>query len=369
LRTPPDFRNLIENALDVVYRQALYPERVTEYVGGAVEALTGRTAADFYADPYLPKRAVHPDDAAKLVGETAGEHIDPVVTVRWIHPDGRVVWAEHRRVAIVDATGRVIAIEGIARDVTDEVQGRLRLQESERQLRELAARVLSAREEERTAVARELHDELGQTMTAIKLELNRAVTAFAREHLRLELVDRLQSLAGMVDIGLATVKRIATNLRPPTLDHLGLPAAIEWEASSFGTRTGLRCVVAIEQDHTALSSDQQTAVFRIFQEALTNVVRHAHASAVRVTLSESDTLFTMQVRDTGAGISAEALADPRAIGLLGMRERAALIGGTLVITGRQGRGTTVSVRVPISSTHSASPKGRASRRKPKEPRR
>lgn len=220
------------------------------------------------------------------------------------------------------------------------------LRQSEEQMRQLAARLQSAREEERAALARELHDELGQTLTAIKLELVRAVDALRTERAGRETVDRIQSLAGLVDIGISTVKRIATNLRPPTLDHLGLPAAIRWETMTFRARTGLRCYIRGVRDTTALTPEQQTVLFRIFQEALTNVARHARASAVYVALAERNDVFELRIRDNGRGISDTQMANPRSIGLIGMRERAAMIGGMFQIAGRRAKGTVVTVRVP-----------------------
>src|SRR5205085_11635389 len=132
----------------------------------------------------------------------------------------------------------------------------------------------------------ELHDELGQTLTALKFDISRMVQALTKEHLTPTMIDRLQSLIGLSDIGLATVKRIATTLRPPTLDHLGLAEAIHWEAVTFKARTGVRCTLRTNKTQTRLSADRQTALFRILQEALTNIARHAHASAVQITLTE-----------------------------------------------------------------------------------
>ena len=222
-----------------------------------------------------------------------------------------------------------------------------RLRESQEQLRQLATRLQTAREEERKLLARELHDELGQTLTAIKLELARAITSFRRDQLSPSSVDRLQSLIGLTEIGIATVKRIATDLRPATLDHLGLAAAIQWEATTFKARTGIRCRVIAGQEISALRADQETMLFRIFQESLTNVVRHAQASAVQVKLSEGGGVFELRVSDNGRGISEAQARDPRSIGLLGMRERAALIGGAFSISGQAGKGTMISVTVSL----------------------
>src|SRR5688572_6035547 len=139
------------------------------------------------------------------------------------------------------------------------------------QMRQLAARIQRAREEERATLARELHDELGQTLTALKLELGRTTSELQGVPVALNAVNRLQSVIGLVEIALTTVKRITTSLRPPALDHLGLAEAVRWETMAFGARTGLRCHVRANRETTALSAEQQTVLFRIVQEALTNV--------------------------------------------------------------------------------------------------
>jgi PAS domain S-box-containing protein len=341
---------LIESSGGMIYRLRLKPSRAFAYIGGAVEAITGHRAVEFYADVDLPVKAVHPDDGELVRGmlhdsRKIAERLPDTITLRWVHADGRVVVAEHRRIPIHDAAGKIVAVEGLARDVTDRVDAQRRLRRSQQQLRYLARRLQTAREEERTSIARELHDELGQNLTAIKLELDRAVALFRRDQLEPKAVDRLQSLVGLVEIGISTVKRIATDLRPPTLDYLGLADAIRWEAVAFKARTGLRCRVRAETEGRLLQPDQQVVIFRIFEEALTNVVRHAKASAVDVILSERADVFELQVRDNGRGISTADAENPHAIGLLGMRERAALIGGTFEITGRRGKGTLVRVRV------------------------
>ena len=358
------FERLLNHADDLVYRTRVFPTRVVEYISSAARAITGRTPEEFYADPYLTAKAVHPDDRHLVElaePDPRATALQTHFTLRWLHPDGKIVWAEHRRVPVYDAAGQLIAIEGIARDVTERIETQLRLRESEEQLRQLAARVEAAREDERAALARELHDELGQTLTAVKLELGRAAEAMKREHVTPHSVDRLQSLVGLVEIGLETVKRLSTELRPPALDHLGLPAAIRWEAMSFRSRTGIRCHVRAVQEGTALNKGQQTVVFRIFQEALTNIVRHASASAVHVTLAERPRNFELRIRDNGGGITEDEIRNPRSIGLLGMRERAALVGGTFSIEGQRGKGTVVTVRIPLRALPARSP-GRPVRR-------
>ena len=355
---PRALLRLIENAHDMVYRSRFFPTHEMEYIGGAVLAITGHTAAEFYATPDLAAQCVHPDDRHHMVTTGNLARVPPVAILRWIHPNGRVVHAEHRRVTVYDNAGQILAVEGIARDVTEFVEAQRRLRESEEQLRQLAARMHDAREAERAQVARELHDELGQTLTALKLDISRMVQALTPDHLNPAIIDRLQSLIGLSDIGLATVKRIATTLRPPTLDHLGLAEAIHWESLTFKARTGLRCTVRTNRTHSALSAEQQTALFRIFQEALTNIVRHAQASSVHVTLTEQADRFEMSIRDNGRGITEAQTSDPSAIGLLGMRERTALMGGIFRISGRRGKGTVVSIEVPVAITAAAAQVGR-----------
>jgi len=217
------------------------------------------------------------------------------------------------------------------------------------QFRGLAARVALAREEERAAVARQLHDELGQELTALKYELVHTSALLVEAGLPRHLIDRLQSLIGVVELTTGAVRRIAQDLRPPTLDLLDLSAAVEFEAAAISKRTGLRCRVSPRSRITQsrLTQPQSIAAFRVFQEAITNISRHANASAVRIRLSESRGRFEMEIHDNGRGITKPELKSPTSIGLLGMREAVEPLGGTLTITGRRGHGTSVLVRFPL----------------------
>jgi len=341
-------KTLVESSLDVIYRVRLVPDVAFEYVGGAVERLSGYTPEEFYENFALALASVHPDDRGKLaLTPEAARHLPSTVVYRWLHRDGRTLWAEHYRTPVFDATGQVVGIEGLARDISGRVEGERRLRESEEQMRQLAARLQHTREEERAEVSRELHDELGQTLTALKLEINRAVAAFASNPSGVNTVDRLQSVVGLVDLGIATVKRISARLRPATLDHLGLAEAIRWEAATFKARTGIRCQVRANRQRTRLAGEQETALFRIAQEALNNVVCHANASAVHISIRETDEAAELRIRDNGRGITLAQAGAPGSIGLLGMKERAALVGGTFKVSGQRGKGTVVSVHIPL----------------------
>ena len=217
---------------------------------------------------------------------------------------------------------------------------------SRKQTGRLTARLESAIGEERKRLAREIHDELGQTLTAIKLELARTIELFDRTGTSPDGLDRLHSLTGLAEIGLATIKRIAADLRPDTRDE-GLIASLRHEAAALEARSGLRVHLAYACKR-ALTDEQEETLFRIVQESLTNIVRHAEASTVRVRLAERNSRLEVRVSDNGRGITPAESVNPHSLGLLGMRERTALLGGTFAISGRPGKGTVMTVHVPLS---------------------
>lgn len=215
-------------------------------------------------------------------------------------------------------------------------------------LHALSLRLETVREEERARVARELHDELGQVLTSLKLEFIWLVDELKKSEPKpgIQLVNKLQSLIGHIEVSIQSVRQISGDLRPAVLDHLGLREAIQWECTRFQARTGVRCRVVSGLTHDLADRARALALYRILQEALTNVVRHAHAGAVRISLSERGRTLMLIVKDNGRGITKAELSSWESIGLLGMSERARLLGGRLTITGAPGRGTTVTVRVP-----------------------
>ncbi|MBA4136594.1 MAG: hypothetical protein C0518_04680 [Opitutus sp.] len=213
------------------------------------------------------------------------------------------------------------------------------------QLRALTAYLQYVREEERARIAREIHDELGQMLTNLKIEL--AWLAGRLPQNRRLLREKAAQMLGHLDALMHTVRQIVTELRPGILDELGLVAALEWQANEFQRRTGLRCTFATTVKTERWDNDVTTALFRIFQETLTNVLRHAQATLVSVRLVEDAENLTLEVADNGRGITEIEIANTRSIGLLGMRERAALLGGEISLSGAPGRGTTVVIRLPI----------------------
>jgi signal transduction histidine kinase len=225
-----------------------------------------------------------------------------------------------------------------------------RLRESEDKLRRLAAHLISVREEERAHIAREIHDELGQVLTGIKMEVG-WLQKRIKEPMLLEKCD---SMSKLIDSTVQTVRKIATGLRPEMLDDMGLIAAVGWQAKDFQKRTGIRCRTKLPPEGTKLDLDISTTAFRIFQEILTNVARHARATRVDIDLTVSEELLRLEVADNGVGIPNSDLNGRKSLGLLGMQERALLFGGEVGITGTPGHGTRVSVKIPIRRSGSPS---------------
>jgi len=215
-------------------------------------------------------------------------------------------------------------------------------------LRTLSRRLEVIREEERARIARELHDELGVGLTCFKIDLSRVLAmmgeAGTKEYAKAEA--KIRSMIEDVDVTITSVQQIVTELRPAMLDDLGLVAAIEWQAQDFERRSGIICRCSAGEDDVHVDRERATVVFRICQEALTNVARHAHATYVTIRFEEQADSLLLEVHDNGEGIPQEKIAAPGSLGLLGMRERAALFGGQIDIIGRPGEGTRIILRLP-----------------------
>jgi PAS domain S-box-containing protein len=234
-------------------------------------------------------------------------------------------------------------------DITARKRAEAARERFEEQLRQLSAHIEAAREEERTGIAREIHDQLGQSLTVLKMDLSWiARRAASTDGLpREDLLEKVRGLLQMSDEVIDEVRRISAELRPAILDQVGLGAALSWKAQELEKRTPIACAV-----HSGLTEDAKldrglaSTVFRVFQEALTNVVRHANATRVDVRLDESEGFLVLEVRDDGRGITRDEIDDPRSLGLLGIRERVRHLGGTVAFDRGEPRGTVVTVRVP-----------------------
>ena len=220
------------------------------------------------------------------------------------------------------------------------------LRQSRDQLRALAARLQSVREEERAYIAREIHDELGQACTAIKMDLALIGRKLTKRQAKFQA--KVESSIQLVDSTIGTLRRIASELRPRTLDDLGLPAALEAQAQEFESRTGIHCSVTLPLEPLTLDMDRSTAIFRIFQESLTNVARHAHATRVDARLQCENDRIVFEVFDNGTGFDPEVAKERKSLGLIGMQERALLLNGEFKAEGVPGSGTTMTLTIPLA---------------------
>jgi signal transduction histidine kinase len=238
-------------------------------------------------------------------------------------------------------------LQTIAREVAfaiGEKRNEIALRKSEQQYRELSAHLQDIREEERSAIAREIHDELGQQLTVLKIDFSWLESRLNIADNTL-LTDKFADISSLLDRAVQTVRRMSTSLRPSMLDDLGLVATIDWYLADFGRRVNLKTEFNHDDEEYSMPDKMRTAFFRIFQESITNVIRHSDATTVIVELSREGDHISLRVIDNGKGFDTSTVSGKRTLGLLGMRERSLLIGGECRIESVPGRGTTVSVQV------------------------
>ncbi len=241
----------------------------------------------------------------------------------------------------------------IASDLSEVKRAEQELRASSDQLRNLAARLLSVREEERARIAREIHDELGQSLTAVKIDISWLAGRLPPRNG--QMLERIGATLQLADNLIKSVRRISTDLRPGILD-LGLAAAVEWQAQEFQVRTGIQCKLRLLNQEVVVAPDVSTALFRIFQETLTNVARHAGATRTEVVLQKQRDGLVLLIRDNGRGFDPADPSFSKSLGLLGMRERAAILGGQVNISSAPGKGTSVAAWIPLLPPEESNPR-------------
>ncbi|MEE8335684.1 MAG: PAS domain S-box protein [Candidatus Neomarinimicrobiota bacterium] len=316
-----------------------------EYVNPKFENVTGWSTREVIGkNPRILKSGKHPQKLYKNLWDTIisgkdwqGEFINR-------KKNGEFYWASANISPIRNEEQQVTHFIGVQEDVTKRKLAEKLLQDSQKQLKALTSHIQQMQEEERTRISREIHDELGQSLTGIKMEL-----VWLKDEISTKQKPAINKIIKFLETTMNTVQRISTQLRPVILDDLGLVAAIEWEVQEFQTRSGIKCELNFETENISIDDDRATAIFRILQEALTNILRHAEANSVVVALKQEKSTLLLIVSDDGKGILEEQINNRDSLGILGMQERIQLWNGEFQIGKVNNSGTTLTVRLPLET--------------------
>ena len=348
------FRQLAESIQEIFWMRDLEKNKIL-YVSPSYEKIWGRSCESLYENPASFIESIYPEDRPRVLAAMTKIPFDlGELEYRIVHADGSIRWIRDRAFPIRNEKGEIYRISGIAEEITERKLAEEELIGSREQLRNLAGRLESVREKERAWISREIHDELGQIFTSVKYEL--ALSRKLADKIgkiptegKSKLDEKLKSALDLIEAAIHTVRRIATELRPGILDDLGLMAAVEWQASDFQQRTGIDCRLRSDLQEIRLNREGTTAVFRIIQEILTNIARHSGATQVQIRIRQKGEDLLLEIKDNGKGIREEEISGSKSLGLLGIRERALLLGGETRIAGAPGKGTRINVKIPLGN--------------------
>ncbi len=336
------YRNLVENLNEgiwVIDRNTITTfvnSRMSEMLGYTKEEMIGRSLFDFIEKEEFASTS----SAVERRKNGMKEHHDAVIMTK----SKKRLDISVETYPVFNSNGEYEGAVAAISDITEQKKATEAVEASRDQLRQLAIRVEQVREEERTSIAREIHDELGQNLTGLKMNLSWLAKKLVDQK---KLHDKVLHMSDLVDVTIDEVRQIATELRPGMLDELGLGAAMVWHGKNFEQESGIECRVEIDGSIQNISRQYSTAMFRIFQESLTNVARHSKASSVVAVLSAVDDILRMELTDNGIGISDTVVNDPKSIGLLGMKERALALNGCVLISCGKGNGTKITTMIPL----------------------
>jgi PAS domain S-box-containing protein len=338
------FRNLSDNSPNMIF---INQEGKIIYANKRCEQYLGYSRDEFYSSHFDFRKLIEPEYLemmnANFKRHMEGQEVPPVEYAIRTKSGQRIETIINTKLITY---GGKQAILGIITDITERKLAEKRIRESHNRLRSLAERLQMIREEERATIAREIHDDLGQSLTAVKMDISWLKNNQGKD--KEFTPGKFDMMLDLINSTIQSVKRIATELRPGILDDLGLVPAIEWQAAEFQNRYKIQCNVSINKPEVKIIDEIAIAVFRIFQETLTNVARHSGATKVDVNLNfYDDNKLIMEIADNGVGIEEEQINSLKSLGLFGMRERVNILRGSVEITGEKGKGTKVSVSIPI----------------------
>ncbi len=339
------FRLLAENARDVVFRFRFLPKPKVEYISPAITRIAGHTPEDFYRDPLMAVRLIFQHDRFRVLDlMRRPEVLHTPLELRWRHKDGKTLWVEQRAVPMIE-DGRLVALEGISREITERKNAEADLKNEQRFLRQL----LEIQERDRTLVAYEIHDGLCQHMTGALMHLE----VFARQQPPQEggPAEQFNQALGLLRETINEARALISGLRPPILDEAGIVQAIDYLVNEARERSGMTLEFQYNTNYVELPRPLENALFRIAQEALTNMTRHSKSRAGFVDLQQQQDFLRLRIQDWGVGFDPSQV-DRKRYGLQGIRERARVFGGRCNIETAPGKGTLITVDLPTMLTAS-----------------
>ncbi len=345
------YRYLAENARDIIILFQVRPALNFDYISPAVTKLLGYKPKDFYDNPEKFLTIIAPDDLNKINNNLLSEkNHDELLTLNCMHKRGHTVWIEFLSTPIFSKENIITGFLGVGRDVTERVNHLNTIQNNESRIRYLSGRILEAYEEERTRLARELHDDVGQALLTMKLDVKLLFERLSEDDIIRDkwYHDKMMRLINTVEDTVTSIRRCVHDLRPFPIGEVNIEEVL-WEmAGELKTRTGIDTEIECLGVEKSLSADVQTVLYRSVQEALTNVARHSGADKVRISIKQHKEAILLEIQDDGIGFDADQGDDKKKkFGLRGMWERVMILNGTVHINSSYGQGTTISITIPV----------------------
>jgi two-component system sensor histidine kinase UhpB len=347
------YRLLAENVTDVIWVSDLKANLV--YISPSVKRQIGYSPDEITSQPMTIPTQRHMRNAIRtalkcVTSDQKGTgNSAKSFRLAVTHKDGSIVWTETYMSVLRDRNGQPVGIVGAVRDITERKMYERALERSESQLRLLSQRILQVQEDERARIARDLHDQLGQELVYLRIKAQSLAEQIGDSS---DACESMVELVNLIDQTRATSHRIAVSVSPPILDDMGLVRAVRLCAGEFSRRSSIACFVDVPTDNLGVPKEVATAAYRILQEALTNVWKHAQASEVHVNIGETRKTLILKISDNGVGLDS-TLSDKSALGLVGIRERARLAGGSVRVTNRRSGGAQVVARLPLDGSRAA----------------
>ncbi len=347
---------LSENAPDMIFSQDIV-SKIYNYVNSTSAKLTGYNPDEFYNKPGLLQSIVDTEwqEQYQFSINMINSSTTPIPFEYTItHKSGKKIWLNQRSIVVRNKKNEALTIEAILTDVTERKHYEQKLEETTKSLRALSSYQQKVREEERLYIAREIHDQFGQDLTALKMDVamvSKSSVKLYENKKEIEfknISDELKKMSFYIDDIINKVRKISTELRPDILDKLGLVEAIEWHAEEFEKRSKIKCITTVEEKEISLSPEKSISIFRIFQETLTNAARHSGAKEIQIDLKIQNGWMILRVTDNGRGITNDEIENGKSLGILGMKERVLILGGIFNIKGEINKGTIIDIKIPLS---------------------